>query len=92
MAKIPADAQSKRKPFNHLAGYVASRHNVVNGGWVVIYKADEAGLDPDGGPWVTVCETHFTLCNHTSLKLARPCLKIPDFCEDCMKDYKEPRQ
>ena len=83
----PINPNSKRKPYNNLAGYVASRRNIVNQGWVVIYKASEQGLDESGGKYVVVCETHNTLVNVTSLKLARPLLKVPDFCEECMKDY-----
>lgn len=86
MTDIPHDAESKRKPFNHLAGYVASRHNLINNGWVVIYKAKEAGLDSSGGPWVAVCELHNTLCNTTSLAKARPFLKHPAFCAECVLD------
>lgn len=86
MPPTPRGQQSKRKPYNHLAGYVASRHNLINNGWVVIYKAKEAGLDPSGGPWVTSCELHNVVCNTTSLKLARPFLKFPEFCEECMVD------
>jgi hypothetical protein len=80
------DPSSKRKPFNNLAGYIASRHNDINGGWVVIYDAAEAGLDASGGRYVVSCEKHNVLVNVTSMKLARPCLKVPDFCEECMKD------
>ncbi|MBI4397292.1 MAG: hypothetical protein HY548_09365 [Elusimicrobia bacterium] len=78
---------SRRKPYNEYAGYVCSRRNQINGGWVVIYKAEEAGLDPAGGPWVAVCETHKTVCNTASLPKARPFLKIPEFCEECMSQY-----
>lgn len=74
---------SRRKPFNDRAGYVASLRNPTSGGWCVIYKADEAELDSHGGNWITTCEVHGTLCNHTSLKLARASMKSPDFCEAC---------
>lgn len=82
----PINPTSKRKPYNDLAGYVASRHNLINNGWVVIYLADAQGLDPAGGKYVVVCETHNTLCNFPSLKKARPFLKYPEFCEDCMNE------
>lgn len=86
---IPTNPTSKRKPFNNLAGYIASRHNNINGGWVVIYLAVEQGLDIEAGKYAVVCETHNTVCNVTSMKLARPFLKVPEFCEECMKDYIE---
>ncbi len=84
----PDYSKSKRKPYNHFAGYIASRRNVINRGWVVIYYAAAQGLDESGGRYAVVCETHNTICNTTSLKLARPFLKIPEFCEECMKDYR----
>jgi hypothetical protein len=80
-----ANPTSKRKPFNDCAGYIASRRNVINNGWVVIYLAAEAKLDESGGKYAVVCETHNTICNVTSMKLARPFLKIPEFCEECMR-------
>ena len=80
---------SKRKPFNDRAGYIASRHNEINRGWVVIYEAEKQGLDPSGGKYAVVCETHHTVVNVTSIPKARPCLKIPDFCEECMKDFRK---
>lgn len=74
---------SNRKPYNDCAGYVASRRHPVHRGWLVILKAEEAGLDTAGGPWVVSCETHHTLRNHTSLSKARDSMKSPDFCEAC---------
>lgn len=78
---------SKRKPYNDMAGYVCSRRNEVNRNWVVICDAAEQGLDTDGGRWVVLCIEHGTLVNVTSVKLGRPLLKIPDFCEECMEGY-----
>lgn len=72
--------------FKDCAGYVASRRNEINGGWVVIYKADEQGLDSSVGKYVSVCEVHKTIANHETLALAKPTLKVPDFCNDCMRD------
>lgn len=83
---------SNRKPFNHLAGYKASRHNLINNGWVVIYDAELAGMDTYAGRWSTVCELHGHICNTTSLKLARPFLKHPEFCEPCMEQATCPEE
>lgn len=85
----PINPTSKRKPFNNLPGYIASRHNLINNGWVVIYLAEAQGLDPAGGKYVAVCETHNTVCNFTSLKQARYRLKYPDFCEQCMNEVEK---
>lgn len=74
---------SNRKPYNDRIGYIASRHNDVNGGWVVIYDAKAQNVDVDGR-YVVSCETHGTLTGATSLPKARPFLKVPEFCEECM--------
>lgn len=75
--------KSRRKPYNDRAGYVASRRNDINNGWVVIYVADEAGLDV-GEKYAVSCETHNVLAGVSSIPKARPSLKVPDFCEECM--------
>lgn len=79
---------SNRKPYNDRAGYIASRRNEINRGWIVIYEASEQGLDVDGR-YAVVCETHNTVCGTTSIPKARPFLKIPEFCEPCMSPIPE---
>lgn len=79
-----------RKPFNTKLGYIASRHNMINNGWVVIYQSREQGLDIGAGKYAVVCETHNTIFQTTSLPKARPFLKFPEFCEECMKQYQPP--
>lgn len=74
---------STRKPYNEHAGYIASRRNEINRGWVVIYIAKEQGLDESAGKYAVVCESHNTILQTTSLPKARPLLKYPEFCEDC---------
>jgi hypothetical protein len=73
---------NNRKPFNKDAGYIASRHNDLNNGWVVIYKAAEQGLDVEG-KYAVVCKTHGSFVGASSLPSARPLLKVPDFCDGC---------
>lgn len=65
-------------------GYVTHGYNAVNDGLVVLYRAAEAGLDPAGGPWVTSCEVHGTLCNHETRQLAEDHLRLVNWCEACM--------
>lgn len=74
---------SKRKPYNENAGYIASRHNLINNGWVVIYEAAAQGLDPEAGRYAVVCELHNTMVQTSSLRDARPLLKYPEFCDAC---------
>jgi hypothetical protein len=73
------------KPYNDCAGYVASRRNIINNGWVVIYIAAEQGVDV-GGKYMVVCELHNTIVGVSSIRKARPYLKVPDFCKKCMAD------
>lgn len=47
-----------------------------------IYHAEQAWFDPDGGPFVVVCEEHHTLVNVATLKAAKVTL-TSDFCDDC---------
>jgi hypothetical protein len=79
---------SNRKPYNDKAGYIASRKNDINQGWVVLYIAAEQGLDVTDGKYAIVCETHSTILNTSSIPKARPFLKYPEFCELCMLDVK----
>ncbi len=74
---------SVRKPFNDKAGYIASLRHPVHRGWIVIYRAEEQGLDTEGGPWAVVCESHKRILSTRSLKAARAAMKAPDFCEEC---------
>lgn len=78
-----------RKPFNDKAGYVASLRSGFNRGWVVIYNAEEAGLDASAGKYSVSCETHNVLVNVSSLPKARSAMKSPDFCEACTNSETE---
>lgn len=81
------DEMGKRKPYNDKAGYIASRRNNINRGWVVIYITAEQGIDCDN-KYAVVCEKHNVTCSTTSIKRARPFLKYPGFCEACMTDFR----
>src|SRR5689334_5854945 len=41
------------------------------------------GFDTAGGRWVTFCDKHSTVCNHTSKRNAIAHLKCADWCEAC---------
>lgn len=83
---------SKRKPYNNKAGYVASRRNDINQGWVVIYVAADQGIDTRDGRYAVVCEEHSTICNTSSIPKARPFLRRPEFCEECMSEARPLRE
>ena len=88
MTYTPATREnpSHRKPHNWWAGYVTERKNPISGDYTVIVKAVDAHLDPDGGPWVTLCNAHGNLVNHSSLKIARSFMYSgsQNWCEECM--------
>ncbi|WP_199031318.1 hypothetical protein [Ralstonia sp. ASV6] len=70
--------------FNGLAGCVIQSRSRITGTLAGLYQADQAGLDPDAGPWATVCEDHSTCINHDTLRLARAHLPDPSmWCDDC---------
>jgi hypothetical protein len=53
------------------------------GATVTVATAADLGLDSAGGRWVTVCETHSTVCNHATLALARSHASRCEWCEEC---------
>jgi hypothetical protein len=70
--------------FNDLAGCVVQRRSRRTGTLAGLYEAQQAGLDPDAGRWVTVCEDHATCVNHETLAAARAHLPDPGtWCEAC---------
>lgn len=70
--------------FNGLAGCVEQRRSRETGLLVGLYHAEQAGMDPEAGAWVTVCEVHGQLVNHETLALARSHLANPTgWCEVC---------
>lgn len=50
---------------------------------VGVYRADQAGLDGDGGPWVSICEDHGAVCNHATLKVVLEQAPWLNWCEVC---------
>lgn len=47
-----------------------------------VYRAEAQGLDPSGGPWVTVCEDHSTVLNSDTRALALAA-DTDSFCDEC---------
>lgn len=83
-----AKTTKPRKIHNKEPGYIAERKNPYTPDKVVIYIAEEQGIDADH-KYVVVCDTHGTLCSTTSIPDARVLMKNPDeFCETC-RDLQE---
>lgn len=45
-------------------------------------RAAELGLDPEGGPWVVICEDHHT-CINVDLAAQARTLHTFQFCNEC---------
>lgn len=56
------------------------------GAVVMVGTAEDLSLCDDGGRWVTICCTHWTVCNHTTLADARAHAPAVQWCEDCEED------
>ena len=77
--------RTKRKQHNDDDGYIAERMNPhVPGRKVVIYLADEQGIDVDPDRYAVVCDAHSTLCGTSNIPRARELMKNPtEFCQSC---------
>lgn len=76
--------------FNGLAGCVEQRRSRITATLAGLYQAEQAGLDPEAGRWVTVCEDHATCVNHATLAAARSHLSDPSmWCEACRTEMGE---
>lgn len=66
------------------SGCLELRRARSTGTIVGLYKAEEARLDTEGGPYVTVCEDHGHLVNHATRTMAERHLSRPDeWCAVC---------
>jgi hypothetical protein len=87
-----AQPQSSR-PCSENAGFIESRPFVVGDSstginhtaTIVIYLANEAGIDVGGKKYAISCEKHNCVVGATSLRRARQAMRDADFCEACMK-------
>lgn len=76
---------ANRKIHNEEPGYIAERTNpYVPGKKVVIYIADQQGIDVALDKYAVVCDAHSTIVGASSIPDARVVMKAPDnFCEAC---------
>lgn len=83
-----------RHPFRDHAGfYRASRSgDGPRHGWVVIYRAAEAGIDVSkGDAWAVSCETHSTFVSARNTRSACDAMKNPaEWCEECRASEANP--
>lgn len=56
----------------------------ATGARVTVTTAELAGLDPEGGPWITLCEDHGSVCNHATRALRdQHARDSSEWCEGC---------
>lgn len=83
--KSPKDVErALRQHVQKHTGLIQRQKSRKLGVWVSVYEAEKGGFDPDGGPYVTICEAHSTICNHNTLKLALAHAPHVEWCEECM--------
>lgn len=79
---------TRKYDFTGLAGCVVQRRSRLTGTLAGLYQAEQAGLDPEAGRWVTVCEDHGSCVNHETLAVARAHLADPSgWCEACREAH-----
>ena len=65
-------------------GCLTLRRARATGTLVGLYRAAEAGMDPEAGRYATVCEDHGVVVNHETRRLAESSLAHPDeWCQGC---------
>ena len=69
------------------AGLYRQRRSRITGTMVSIYDARRAGLDDTGGAWAVVCDDHGEIVNVETLRTAKACAPLVEWCESC---YAEP--
>lgn len=78
-------AKSRRKPHNQDAGYICELIYKPSNSHIVIYRAAEQSIDVGGNKYAVVCSVHGAIVSDTNLPGARLSMKMPAFCEDCMR-------
>lgn len=74
----------KQYSFNGYAGCVSIKVNRKLKIKVGLYNAKQAGMDPEAGKWVTVCEEHNTCVNHPNYLIGVYHQSDPaGWCEQC---------
>lgn len=66
-----------------IPGCIIQKQNRKTGLLYSIYFAEQAGIDPTLGCWVTMCETHGSFGQHNSLGEAERHLPKGDWCPEC---------
>ena len=59
---------------------------------VIDTKHPDNYVDPDGGRWATLCDTHGSVVNHDTQQLAVAHAAYPEWCAECWASMEERRQ
>lgn len=77
LVKIASDQEGHTRPREEYY------RNKALGTRLIVGRADDMRLDPEGGPWCCVCETHGAILNTRTKALAKSAARYPDFCAEC---------
>ncbi len=86
-SKRPSRQPREENPYLDCAGYLGARRNLINHGWVVLYRAKDQQIDVGQDKYALVCETHHTILGLTNAQSARPLMRWPEFCSECMAQF-----
>lgn len=67
------------------AGLYRQQRSRVTGGMVSVYDARRARLDDADGAWAVVCEDHGEVVNVGTLRAAKACAPMVEWCGGCRK-------
>lgn len=69
------------------AGYRQHTTSRASRATIVLLDGEAADMDTSGGRWVTLCDTHGEVCNHTTQREARAWMAEPQmWCKGCQHD------
>jgi hypothetical protein len=84
LGQEPEPTGPRQYAANGIKGCVEQRRSRKTGLLIGVYHTEQAGMDPDAGPWATVCESHGQITCHPSLAIAKSHAGDPTgWCEIC---------
>jgi hypothetical protein len=84
---FPELVESKiRMRLRESKGVIQRKRSRRYGVWFSVLEAKKAGLDDDGGTYVTMCEDHGTVCYYDNLDEAKKIAPTLLWCDRCQED------
>ena len=57
----------------------------MTGALITVGRAEDCNMIEEDGPWVTICDTHGSICGHATKQLADSHSRAPQWCMDCQE-------